>query len=66
MIVGTPSKVVAGVSRLSRPHNVPPPRLVPLTRSKVPSSFTLMTDTPEPIFTSKHGNWGGLLSNVTA
>src|ERR1700677_4072792 len=63
----TPSNEVAGVSRDSKPHNVPPPRLVPLTRSNVPSSSTLMMETPDPILTSRHGNWGvGFPSNVTA
>ena len=62
-----PSNVVAGVNRLSRPHKVPPPRLVPLTRSNEPSSSTLMIDTPDPMLTSRHGSCGvGFDSNVTA
>lgn len=61
-----PSKLVAGVNKLSRPHNVPPPKLVPLTRSNAPSSSTLMIETPDPMFTSKQGSCGvGFLSNVT-
>ena len=61
-----PSKLVAGVKRLSNPHSVPPPKLVPLTRSNVPSSSILITETPEPMLTSRHGNCGvGLLSKMT-
>jgi hypothetical protein len=64
--VHAPSNVVAGVSRLSKPHSVPPPRLVPDTRSNAPSSSTLIIDTPDPMLTSRHGSCGvGLLSNVT-
>ena len=62
-----PSKVVAGVSMLRRPHSVPPPKLVPLTRSNEPSSSTLTIDTPEPMFTSRHGSCGtGSCTNDTA
>ena len=62
----SPSKLVAGVNKLSRPHNVPPPKLVPLTRSNAPSSSTLMIETPDPMLTSKQGSCGvGFLSNVT-
>lgn len=47
---------------------MPPPRLVPLTRSKEPSRSTLTIDTPEPMLTSRHGNCGsaeGDGANVT-
>src|SRR6266436_8122578 len=62
-----PSKVVAGVNNDNKPHKVPPPRLVPLTRSNVPSPSTLMMETPDPMLTSRHGSCGvGFPSNVTA
>ena len=58
------SKLLASVSRPSRPHRVPPPRLVPLTRSNFPDSSILRILTPEPILTSKQGSLGvGSLSN---
>ena len=63
-----PSKVVAGVSNDNKPHKVPPPRLVPLTRSKVPSSSTLMIETPDPMLTnvSTAAAVSGFPSNVTS
>lgn len=60
------SKLVTGVKRLSNPHRVPLPRLVPLTCSNFPSLSILITEMPEPMLTSKHGSCGvGLVSKMT-
>ena len=44
------------VSRFERPISVPPPIIVPETRSKELKSLTLIIDTPEPMLTSNLGN----------
>lgn len=50
------SKFFVRVSRRQRPQKVPPPRLLPETRSLALSLSTFSMLTPEPMFTSRYGN----------